>query len=295
MRSISSILEVPPRFDAVARLAVDPSFLITTVAFTALFARPVSSLASDWINDPESGLGLLLAPLALWLAWRKGVRADAKPLEGLGVPMLAVAVLLRYASALAAELFTMRMSAILALVGLTTYYLGFRQVLRWWVPFALLVLAIPLPAIVLNAIALPLQLKASHIGAGLLEWRRVPVHLAGNVIRIPGHELFVATACSGLRSLSALVSLGLLLGDWMLRFPVSRLWILAAAIPVAIVINGVRLFLTAFLMNFVSADYGQGFLHFTEGWLLFLVAFAVLWGMTGMVAAAEQAATRWAQ
>ena len=292
MRSISSVIDVRPRFEAVARIAFDPIFLVTAVAFAVLFANPAASLVRDWINDPESGQGLLLAPIAIVLAWRKGIVPDPRPFTALGVALLVVAVIVRYGSGLAAELFTMRLSIILAASALTIYFFGVGQVVRWWVPFALLVLAVPLPAIVLNTIALPLQLKASHIGAALLEWRRVPVHLAGNVIRIPGHELFVATACSGLRSLSALMSLGLLLGDWSLLHVISRIGILVAAIPVAIVINGVRLFLTGFLMSFVSADLGQGFMHLTEGWLLFLVAFAVLWGLTTLFASVERVTLR---
>src|SRR5205085_9048384 len=134
--------------------------------------------------------------------------------------------------------------------GLTVWYFGFRQLLRWWLPFALVALSIPLPELILNRIALPLQFTASKIGASLLAWRQIPVLLTGNVIRIPGHQLFVAEACSGLRSLTALISLGVLLGAITLDKPVSRALLLAAAIPVAIMLNGVRVFLTGFLVFF---------------------------------------------
>jgi hypothetical protein len=52
---------------------------IAGILYVALFATPLISLASDWWNDPEAGHGLLLAPLALWLAWKKGIRKDASP------------------------------------------------------------------------------------------------------------------------------------------------------------------------------------------------------------------------
>jgi len=130
--------------------------------------------------------------------------------------------------------------------------------------------------VVLGSIALPLQLKASSLGAALLSWRGLPVHLDGNVIRLPGHDLFVTEACSGLRSLTALLSIGVLLGGVLLRHPVSRIAIIALAIPVAIVVNGVRVFITGFLVAFVDPSLADGFTHITEGWLLFLVAFAIL-------------------
>jgi exosortase/archaeosortase family protein len=48
------------------------------------------------------------------------------------------------------------------------------------------------------------------------------------------------------------------------------------AIPVAIVINGLRVFLTGFLVYFVGPSFGEGFMHLTEGWLLFLVSMSIL-------------------
>src|SRR6185503_3327904 len=155
-------------------------------------------------------------------------------------------------------------------------------------PATLLALSVPLPSLILTALALPLQLKASAMGAALLEARHVPVRLAGNVLQIPGHTLFVTEACSGLRSLTALLSLGVLVGGLWLRFPVSRILLILLAIPVAIVINAIRVFLTGFLVYFVSAEMGEGFMHVTEGWLMFLVALLILGGLAALVASAER-------
>jgi exosortase len=171
-----------------------------------------------------------------------------------------------------------------AAVGLVVYYRGVRQALAWWLPFVLLALAIPLPELVTSTIALPLQFRASRMGAALLEWRQVPVRLTGNVIEIPGNRLFVTEACSGLRSLTALLSIGFLMGGlWLNRFW-SRTLLIALAIPIAVVINGVRVFLTGFLVYFVDPKMGEGFMHMTEGWLLFLVSL-VLIGMAAAVLA----------
>ena len=173
---------------------------LCSVAFVLLFWQPMTTLARDWWTLPEAGHGLLLAPVAVWLAAKTGIRKDAVGNVLLGTIALVLAVLLRYMSGLAAELFTMRASIVLALAGLTIYHYGVRQLLRWWLPFLLGCLAIPLPELVTQAVALPLQFKASQMGAALLKMRDVPVLLTGNVIRIPGNELFVTEACSGLRS-----------------------------------------------------------------------------------------------
>jgi exosortase len=247
---------------------------LTAIAFVLLFAQPMYLLVRDWWTLPEAGHGLLLAPVAIWLAWKSGIRREAVGNATLGLAMLFVAVVVRYMAGLAAELFSMRASLVLALGGLTVYHYGVRQLLRWWLPFLLACLAIPLPELVTQAVALPLQFKASQMGAALLRWREIPVLLTGNVIRIPGHELFVTEACSGLRSLTALLSLAVLMGGLMLRLPLLRVMLVALAIPIAITINGVRVFLTGFLVYFVSPALGEGFMHVTEGWLLFIVSFS---------------------
>ena len=250
--------------------------IVTALLFVGLFGSVFVDLAKDWWHLPEAGHGLLLAPVAIWMAWKSGIHADAKPNRVLGLTAIILAVLIRCAAGLAAEFFSMRASMVMALGGITIYHYGFRQVLRWWLPFTLACLAIPLPEIVTQALALPLQFRASKMGAVLLELRHVPVLLTGNVIRLPGHELFVTEACSGLRSLTALLSVGVLMGAMLLRTAVGRITLVMFAIPIAIVVNGIRVFMTGFLVYFVSPEFGNGFMHLTEGWLLFLVSLGIL-------------------
>jgi exosortase len=257
----------------------------TMLLFAALYAKPAYLLVRDWTNfdNPDSGTGLLLAPLAFWFAFQTGLKEVRKPAIALGVGLLLASIGLRYVSDLAAELFTMRVSMLMGAAGVILWFFGVRQLLAWWLPFVLLGLAIPLPELVIAKLTAPLQLIASRIGASLIEWRHIPVLLNGNVIRIPGHDLFVAEACSGLRSLTALVNLGVLLGAMLLAKPWSRVTLLVLAVPMAILINGFRIFLTAFLVYFVSAEAGSGFMHTTEGWLMFVIAFASLGAVASLL------------
>ena len=250
---------------------------LTLALFAVVFAKPAALLARDWWNDPEAGHGLLLFPAAVWLVWKRGLRPDRAGQPFLGLFLLAGAVLLRVASDLASELFTMRLALVGAAGALVVFYFGFRQLLAWWLPVILLVLAIPLPELLRSALALPLQFKASQLGAVLLESRNVPVSLTGNVIIMPnGHRLFVTEACSGLRSLTALISLAVLMGGLWLRSPWVRVALVVLAVPIAVLINGVRVFLTGFLVFFVDPKLGEGFMHLTEGWLLFVVSLTLI-------------------
>ena len=261
--------------------------IVAALAFAALFAEPMRLLLRDWWSNPEAGHGLLLGPLAVYLAYKRGLVPEARPQRAFGIALLAVAVMLRYMSGLAAELFIMRMSMVLAACGLVIFALGWRQIARWWLPLALLVLSIPLPAILLSTLAFPLQLKASQMGAALLDMRHVPVSLAGNVIHLPGRTLFVTEACSGLRSLTALVALGVLIGGLWLRYPVTRVLLVLLTIPVAMALNAIRIFLTGFFVYFIDPALGEGFMHYTEGWVIFAIAFAILGGTAWVLTRGE--------
>jgi exosortase len=257
-----------------------------------LFWEPIVTLGGDWWHHPDAGHGLLLGPLALYIAWRRGKAPGAQPQPIAGLMILIGAVLLRYLSGLAAELFTMRLSMLAGVAGLVVFVSGLRQLRHWWLTGLLLLLSVPIPAVVLNSIALPLQLKASQMGTALLEWRHVPVLLAGNVIHLPGRALFVTEACSGLRSLTALLALGVLIGGLWLRTPWSRLALVMVAIPVATALNIVRVFLTGFLSYHAGPALSDGFMHYTEGWVIFMVAFGILGSFGWLFGQVERARGR---
>ena len=264
---------------------------LVLLAFVVLFAHPARLLLDDWWNDPDAGHGLLLAPLAIWLGWRTGL-GEHRPNHVLGLSLLVTAILVRYLSGLAAELFTMRGSMLVAAAGLVIYFRGYRQLVRWWLPTTLLALSIPIPAVLTGTLALPLQLKASAWGAAVLRMRHVPAELSGNIIRLPGRELFVTEACSGLRSLTALLALGVLVGGLWLRHPLSRAILIGLAIPVAMLVNAFRVFLTGFLVYSIDPGLGEGFMHLSEGWLLFVIAFLILGSFTWVVSRIER---RWVE
>ncbi len=290
--SASPTPSLAPRAAIAALRGIAPielaAYALTGMIFVLLFAKPASLMLDAWWNDPNSGHGLLLAPLSIWFAYKSGIAKNAKAQPILGISILLFAVVSRYAADLAAELFVMRGSMLMAMAGLVVWYGGIRQLLHWWLPFTLTALSIPIPEVILNTVALPLQLTASKSGASLLEWRKIPVLLTGNVIRIPGQELFVAEACSGLRSLTALISLGVLLGALFLKHWPTRLLLVLVTIPIAILINGFRVFLTGFLVLFVSPEMGQGFMHTGEGMVTFGGAFLLTGLVTWLLGYAER-------
>ena len=57
---------------------------------------------------------------------------------------------------------------------------------------------------------------------------------------------------------------------------------------VALVVNAVRVFMTGFLVVFVDPKLGEGFMHITEGWLLFVVSLALTAGAAWLIGAGER-------
>ena len=103
------------------------------------------------------------------------------------------------------DLFTSRVSFVFLVAGLVWTFFG-NQILREVIfPIAVLLLAIPFPAIIFNQITFPLQLLASRLASMILPLLGVPVLQEGNVIQLPVMKLEVAEACSGIRSLMSLL------------------------------------------------------------------------------------------
>jgi exosortase len=143
-------------------------------------------------------------------------------------------------------------------------------------PIAFLLLMIPLPAIIFNQITFPLQLLASRFGEGALNLAQIPVLREGNIIHLATTSLAVAEACSGIRSLISLLTLGIVYA----YFTDPRTWVRGALIlataPVAIVTNGLRVAGTGVAAHYYGAAVADGFFHTFSGWLVFVSAFVIM-------------------
>src|SRR5918911_2387532 len=143
-------------------------------------------------------------------------------------------------------------------------------------PLAFLLIAVPLPALVVNAVTLPLQFTASQIAETTLTTAGVAVFRDGNVLELPSSTLQVAEACSGLRSLVSLLAVGA-----VLAWSAERVWwrrgaIVLLAVPLAIVANGIRVAVTGVACETWGPRAASGGWHTFTGWVTFVVAVFVL-------------------
>jgi exosortase A len=260
--------------------------LALAVALAGLYWNVIPHLVEQWKDEEDYTHGFLILPLALYFVWegRERLRALVPKPSLLGAGLLAVGLLTLLVGSIGAELFLQRFSLLLVLAGLVWLMLGTAFLRELVFPLAFLIFMIPLPAIVMNAIAFPLQLFAAQSATFCLESAGVPVLREGNTIVLSNTTLEVVEACSGIRSLQALLALGAVYGYFTQKAVWKRWALLALSIPIAIAANAFRVAGTGFLAYFVGAETAHGFYHSFAGWIVFAVAFVLLLGAGSLLA-----------
>lgn len=246
---------------------------------TLLVYLPVlSSLVRQWASDENYSHGFLVAPFAVYLGWRRRHELMAEPVRPhwLGLVLVLGSLALLVAGRLGAELFLTRVSLIGLIAGAVVFLYGLRHLRLLAFPLAFLLLMVPLPAIVFNQIAFPLQLLASSAGQSVLDAASIPVLREGNILVLPTITLQVVEACSGIRSLVSLLTLAIIVGALTEQRLWARLLLAALAFPVAIAANAARVAGTGLMAHWIGPQAAQGFLHEFSGWVVFVVAFALL-------------------
>jgi len=243
-----------------------------------LYRDVLWKLVDAWINDGNYSHGFLIVPLAVYLAWERRARLQAATADpsGFGLVVVLGSLAVLVAGVLGAELFLTRISIVGVTVGIVLFLFGWQYLRVLAFPIALLLLMIPLPAIIFNQIAFPLQLLASRFGESVMTAANVPVLREGNVLILANTSLEVAEACSGIRSLISLLTLGIVFGYFTDKRPSIRTLIALSTIPIAILANGLRVAGTGIAAQQFGPAAAEGFFHEFSGWLLFLVAFALL-------------------
>lgn len=253
---------------------------LVLAAVAWMYGRILMGLGAEWLSSPDASYGAILAAVAAILIWQRR-RAIVGAIDAAAPPALPLAALtggsaLFVVGRLGADVFLTRLSLIAVLAGALWLLTGSRAMRVMAAPLAFLALAIPLPAILVNAVTLPLQLLASRMAEWTLAVAGVPVFRDGNVLALPSATLEVAQACSGLRSLVSLVAMGVLLA-WLTRGGgVRRAAIVGLAVPIAIAMNGLRIAVTGIACETFGPSAASGVWHEGMGWLTFVASFALL-------------------
>ena len=259
-------------------LIIGSAYALLFVSFGWLYADVISAMVRDWATDDNYSHGFLIVPLALFFAWERraalSVLAPRPSNLGLAVVVGSVAILM--IGFLGAELFLTRVALVGTAAGMVLFLYGWSHLRILSFPIGFLLLMIPIPAIILNQVTFPLQLLASRVGESTLMTLEVPVLREGNVILLANTSLEVAEACSGIRSLVSLLTLGIVYGYFGEPRSGIRLALVALTIPIAIAANGLRVAGTGFAAHHYGPAAAQGFFHSFSGWTMFVAAFLML-------------------
>jgi len=252
--------------------------VVLSAALLWLYAPVLYRLVAQWVHDPNYSHGFFVPAFSLYVLWQKRDRLRRLPRRPSwsGLLILAIAVAVLTAGTLGAELFLSRTSFLIAIAGLVVLFFGWNYLRAVLFPWLFLLLMIPIPNILFNQITFPLQLLASKAAALVLPLLGVPVLREGNVIQLPVMTLEVAEACSGIRSLMSLATLSIIYG-YLLETRISTRVLLAlAAIPIAVIANGLRIIGTGLLVQYWDPEKAEGFFHAFSGWLIFVVSLILL-------------------
>ena len=244
-----------------------------------LYWRIAGKLVSDWYTIGDESHGFLVPFFAAFLIWDKRHKLGAmvvQPSWG-GLPLVVLGAITLLLGVYGAELFLSRISLVLIIAGLIWTLCGRRIFRELLFPLAVLLLAIPFPAILFNQITFPLQLLASRLASAMLPLMGVPVLREGNVIQLPAMKLEVAEACSGIRSLMSLFTLSVFYGYFLERTTRRRWFMALASIPIAVGANALRIVGTGLCVQYWDPSKGEGFFHEFSGWVMFLISLGFLY------------------
>ena len=266
---------------------------LLTFGVVLVYWQVLRKLVYDWANDGNYSHGFLIVPIALYFVWeRRAKLQQITPHPSLfGLFVFAGGILVLLAGLLGAELFLTRISLLGVLIGIILFLLGWAHLRALAFPLAFLLLMIPLPAIIFNQIAFPLQLLASRAGEFAISSADIPVLREGNVLVLAHTSLEVAEACSGIRSLISLLTLGIVFGYFTDPRGWVRTVIALSTVPVAIISNGARVAGTGIAAHRWGPAVAEGFFHEFSGWVIFVVAFVLMFALQQLIVRLLPAAT----
>jgi exosortase len=258
---------------------------LVATGFGLLYYDVIFKLVMAWETDDNYSHGFLIVPIAVYFAWERRQKFAAAPQRpsGTGLLVLAGSILVLAAGVLGSELFLTRISILGAIAGTVLFLFGWPRLRVMMFPLIFLVLMIPLPAIIFNQIAFPLQLLASRVGESALSSAEIPVLREGNVLVLANITLEVAEACSGIRSLISLLTLGIVFGYFTDPRGWVRVAIALSTVPVAVIANGARVAGTGIAAHQFGPAAATGFFHEFSGWVVFIVSFFIMLGLQRLI------------
>jgi exosortase D (VPLPA-CTERM-specific) len=231
-----------------------------------------------WVATPEDGFGILIPPVAAFLVWQQKDRLERVPFAGSwwGLAIISLGGLCLLLGQLGTIYTLVQYAFVITVYGLALSFLGWPAFRFVAIPLLVLFFMIPLPNFFVANLSNILQLVSSQIGVSVMRLFNISVYLEGNVIDMGGYKLQVADACSGLRYLFPLMTMGFLIAYFYKGSAWKRVVLFLSSIPVTVLMNSFRIGFIGLTVEHWGIAMAEGFLHEFQGWLVFMVSAAIL-------------------
>jgi exosortase len=254
------------------------AWTLALVGLAAAYSGTIETLWRVWMHNPNYSHGFLIPPIAVWLVWRQRAVLSTCPTTGCwaGVAILVPAVLLQIAGLRGDVAMLQGVSLVLALAGIVLQLHGWKALRRLAMPIAFLIFMIPALPWFMDVLSFRLKIQAARGAVGFAQLIGVAVQRDGVNLLFPGGILAVENACSGLRSLVALMALGTLFGYLAPGAIWKRVLLFLLALPIAVFANTVRIAALCVYAGLAGPTEAAGSFHKIGGYALFAIAFLLL-------------------
>lgn len=232
-------------------------------------------------RDSYYSHGILIPAVSLALIWAK--RDELKQIRPgssrWGIFFIALGLFIHIVSSLPQVFFPSGFSILLSVFGIVLYCYGTEIFKKILFPLAFLFFMIPMPQIIVVNLSFKMKLFAATIATNILNSMGLLAIQQGSTIVMRHAHVVVDDVCSGLRSLISLMALGCLFAYWLKAPTYKRVILFLTTIPIAIITNVCRVVVLSTISEIWGPEYADGFVHDVTGYMVFVLAFIMLYAM----------------
>ncbi len=260
-----------------------PPPVLITLAIGFLLVLPafwggISGLVFRWDNQEEYSHGYMIPLVTAYLIWQRKdlLRTLVFKPSWLPVGLVILGLIVAVVGEISALFTLIHFSLVLIILSMAWSLMGWQAFKYVMIPIALLVFAIPLPYFLEATLTADLQLISTKLGVAFIRLFGIAVFVEGNVIDLGSFQLQVVEACSGLRYLYPLMGVGFIVAYFYQVAFWKRALVFLSTIPITILMNSLRIGVIGILVEHWGQGMAEGFLHYFEGWIIFIACLALL-------------------